>query len=77
MYFSSPADEHIYFSKFAEILEMRSKSWGHVDIGVIVCGPPTLQSSVAKEIRSYTFRRESHQSIFHFHSHSFDMKMAN
>ncbi|KAF3440642.1 hypothetical protein FNV43_RR18926 [Rhamnella rubrinervis] len=36
---------------FAEIFESVSKNWGRVDVGVIVCGPPTFESSVAKEIR--------------------------
>ncbi|KAJ7942492.1 Ferric reduction oxidase [Quillaja saponaria] len=58
---------------FAEIFGSISESWGHVDVGVIVCGPPTLQSSVAKEIRLLNIRRERHHPIFHFNSHSFDL----
>lgn len=58
---------------FKEIFETVSQNWGHVDAGVIVCGPPTLQSSVAKEIRSHNFRRQSDHPIFHFNSHSFDL----
>ncbi|KAK7843345.1 ferric reduction oxidase 7, chloroplastic [Quercus suber] len=50
-----------------------SEKWGCVDIGVIVCGPPTLQTSVAKEIRSHNIRRQHHHPIFHFNSHSFDL----
>ncbi|RXH92171.1 hypothetical protein DVH24_033067 [Malus domestica] len=58
---------------FKEIFESVSKNWGHVDVGVIVCGPPTLQSSVAKEIRSHNLRRQFDHPIFHFNSHSFDL----
>lgn len=58
---------------FKEIFESVSKKWGSVDVGVIVCGPPTLQSSVAKEIRSHSLSRETHHPVFHFHSHSFDL----
>ncbi|RDX94887.1 Ferric reduction oxidase 7, chloroplastic [Mucuna pruriens] len=58
---------------FKEIYELMSEKWGHVDAGVIVCGPPTLQTSVAEEIRSHSMTRQRHHSIFHFHSHSFDL----
>ncbi|XVF83362.1 hypothetical protein PTKIN_Ptkin16aG0480100 [Pterospermum kingtungense] len=58
---------------FKEIFGSVSRKWGHVDVGVIVCGPPTLQSSVAKEIRSHNLRRQRHHAIFHFNSHSFDL----
>ncbi|XP_060167480.1 ferric reduction oxidase 6-like [Lycium barbarum] len=57
---------------FQEIFGSHAKSWGSVDIGVIVCGPPTLQSSVAKECRRQNLQR-GHQAIFHFNSHSFDL----
>ncbi|GMI87050.1 ferric reduction oxidase 7, FERRIC REDUCTION OXIDASE 7 [Hibiscus trionum] len=58
---------------FKEIFSTTSRKWGNVDVGVIVCGPPTLQSSVAKEIRSHNIRRQRHDTIFHFNSHSFDL----
>ncbi|XP_004486416.1 ferric reduction oxidase 7, chloroplastic-like [Cicer arietinum] len=58
---------------FKEIFEMMSEKWGHVDVGVLVCGPPTLQSSVAQEIRSHSLTRKSYHPIFHFNSHSFDL----
>lgn len=62
---------------FEEIFGSVSKKWGgNVDVGVIVCGPPTLQSSVAKEIRSWSIKkrgRHCHDPIFHFNSHSFDL----
>ncbi|XVF75462.1 hypothetical protein PTKIN_Ptkin13bG0190400 [Pterospermum kingtungense] len=58
---------------FKEIFGSISRKWGHVDVGVIVCGPPTLQSSVAKEIRSHSISRQGHHPIFHFNSHSFDL----
>ncbi|XP_004230384.1 ferric reduction oxidase 6 [Solanum lycopersicum] len=58
---------------FQEIFGSHAKSWGSVDIGVIVCGPPTLQSSIAKECRSQNLKRRGRQAIFHFNSHSFDL----
>ncbi|GLU06082.1 hypothetical protein SLE2022_231450 [Rubroshorea leprosula] len=58
---------------FEEIFGSLCKKWGHVDVGVMVCGPPNLQSSVAKEIRSQNVRRGRHDPIFHFNSHSFDL----
>ncbi|XP_040989758.1 ferric reduction oxidase 7, chloroplastic-like [Juglans microcarpa x Juglans regia] len=58
---------------FKEIFENISEKWGRVDVGVIVCGPPTLQSSVAKEIRSHSLGRQRNHPIFHFNSHSFDL----
>uniref|UniRef100_A0A5B7AER1 ferric-chelate reductase (NADH) n=1 Tax=Davidia involucrata TaxID=16924 RepID=A0A5B7AER1_DAVIN len=57
---------------FKEIFGSISERWGDVDVGVIVCGPPTLQSSVAKECRSQNLKRCNHP-IFHFNSHSFDL----
>ncbi|KAL2341483.1 hypothetical protein Fmac_009423 [Flemingia macrophylla] len=58
---------------FKEIYELMSEKWGHVDVGVIVCGPSTLQTSVAEEIRAHSLTRQRHHPIFHFHSHSFDL----
>ncbi|KAG7031332.1 Ferric reduction oxidase 7, chloroplastic, partial [Cucurbita argyrosperma subsp. argyrosperma] len=59
---------------FDEIVESVAETWGKVDIGVLICGPSTLQSSVAKAIRSHNMvRRRNHHPIFHFHSHSFDL----
>ncbi|XP_022942999.1 ferric reduction oxidase 7, chloroplastic-like [Cucurbita moschata] len=59
---------------FDEIVESVAENWGKVDIGVLICGPSTLQSSVAKAIRSHNMvRRRAHHPIFHFHSHSFDL----
>uniref|UniRef100_A0ACD5UAN9 Uncharacterized protein n=1 Tax=Avena sativa TaxID=4498 RepID=A0ACD5UAN9_AVESA len=46
------------------------------DVGVLVCGPPGLQASVARECRSHNFRRggaKSGAAVFHFNSHSFDL----
>ncbi|XP_010265600.1 PREDICTED: ferric reduction oxidase 7, chloroplastic-like [Nelumbo nucifera] len=58
---------------FKEIFGSISKCWGHVDVGVIVCGPPNLLSSVAKECRSQNIRGEWNRPFFHFHTHSFDL----
>ncbi|XP_058213684.1 ferric reduction oxidase 7, chloroplastic-like isoform X2 [Rhododendron vialii] len=58
---------------FKEIFGSIAERWGHVDVGVIACGPPTLQTSIAKECRSQSLRRKSNHPIFHFNSHSFDL----
>ncbi|XP_057543027.1 ferric reduction oxidase 7, chloroplastic-like [Amaranthus tricolor] len=58
---------------FEEIFASVSDNWGAVDVGVLVCGPETLTSSVAKEIRSHSLNRKPNHPIFHFNSHSFDL----
>ncbi|KAM7481923.1 hypothetical protein LguiB_006506 [Lonicera macranthoides] len=58
---------------FKEIFGTVSDRWGNVDVGVIVCGPAALQSSIAKECRTQNFNRRSNHPIFHFNSHSFDL----
>lgn len=58
---------------FRGVFESMSDRWGNVDIGVIVCGPSTLQTSVAKECRTQNFKRRGNDAIFHFNSHSFDL----
>ncbi|KAF7130024.1 hypothetical protein RHSIM_Rhsim10G0099300 [Rhododendron simsii] len=58
---------------FEEIFGSIAERWSHVDVGVMVCGPPTLQTSIAKECRSQSLRRKSNHPIFHFNSHSFDL----
>ncbi|PIN22246.1 Ferric reductase, NADH/NADPH oxidase [Handroanthus impetiginosus] len=58
---------------FTGIFQSAADRWGSVDIGVIVCGPPTLQTSVAKECRTQNLRRGGNHAIFHFNSHSFDL----
>ncbi|KAL3722390.1 hypothetical protein ACJRO7_034718 [Eucalyptus globulus] len=60
-------------SNFEEIFTSMSERWGKVDIGVIVCGPATLQSSVAKQCRSQNLRRGALHPVFHYNSHSFDL----
>ncbi|KAF8013709.1 hypothetical protein BT93_I1542 [Corymbia citriodora subsp. variegata] len=49
---------------FAEIFTSVSERWGNVDIGMIVCGPATLQSSVAKQCRSQNLRRGALHPVF-------------
>nr|XP_043620548.1 ferric reduction oxidase 7, chloroplastic-like [Erigeron canadensis] len=56
-----------------EIFGSMADRWGNVDIGVMVCGPTALQTSVAKECRSKNFGRTRNEPIFHFNSHSFDL----
>ncbi|KAL8139942.1 hypothetical protein V2J09_005963 [Rumex salicifolius] len=58
---------------FEEIFESMEDNWGSIDVGVIVCGPSSLEKNVAKEIRSRSLRRRSTHPIFHFHSHSFEL----
>ncbi|MQM14771.1 hypothetical protein Taro_047701 [Colocasia esculenta] len=58
---------------FQGIFSSFSQASGHVDVGVLVCGPPGLQTSVAKECRRQNLRGRWNQPIFHFNSHSFDL----
>ncbi|KAL0728425.1 hypothetical protein Bca4012_024518 [Brassica carinata] len=58
---------------FKEIFESLNGKWGSIDVGVIVCGPASLQSTVAKEIRSHSIWRSTNHPLFHFNSHSFDL----
>lgn len=58
---------------FKELFGSVSERWGNVDVGVIVCGPQTLESSVAKECRTHNLRRSRGHPIFHFNSHSFSL----
>ncbi|KAK0588993.1 hypothetical protein LWI29_008213 [Acer saccharum] len=55
---------------FKDILESIQ---GHINVGVIVCGPPSLESNVAKQCRSLNMRRKIHHTIFHFHTHNFHL----
>ncbi|KAL5856331.1 hypothetical protein ACOSQ3_003789 [Xanthoceras sorbifolium] len=58
---------------FKEIFESVSKNWGHVDVGVILCGPWNLLSGVAKEIRSHSLKRQSNHPILHFNRYGLDI----
>ncbi|XP_073126651.1 ferric reduction oxidase 7, chloroplastic-like [Henckelia pumila] len=58
---------------FRDVFESMSDRWGSVDIGVMVCGPPALQTSVAKECRTQNLKRRGNDAVFHFNSHSFDL----
>lgn len=58
---------------FRGIFNSYSQQMGHVNVGVLICGPPALQSSVANECRFQNIRGRWNQPIFHFHSHSFDL----
>lgn len=57
------------FGAFAE------RAGAAADVGVLVCGPQGLQTSVARECRSQNLRRGGGRSraVFHFNSHSFDL----
>ncbi|KAL2649564.1 hypothetical protein R1flu_017692 [Riccia fluitans] len=44
------------------------------NIGVLVCGPEGMQSSVAEQCRAFnTILRHRHRTVFHYHSVSFDL----
>ncbi|GAB4848590.1 hypothetical protein Ancab_003297 [Ancistrocladus abbreviatus] len=58
---------------FKDIFGVIAEQWGCVDAGVLACGPPSLVSSVAKEIRSRNLRGKRHHPVFHFHTHSFEL----
>ncbi|CAN6235124.1 unnamed protein product [Urochloa humidicola] len=61
------------FAAFAE------RAGDAADVGVLVCGPQGLQTSVARECRARNLRRgaaagkSSSRAVFHFNSHSFDL----
>ncbi|KAM0838275.1 hypothetical protein ACQ4PT_061083 [Festuca glaucescens] len=60
----------------AEFMAFAERAGGAAaDVGVLVCGPPGLQASVARECRSQNLRRGGGKSgaVFHFNSHSFDL----
>ncbi|PKU79997.1 ferric reduction oxidase 6 [Dendrobium catenatum] len=58
---------------FRAIFSSYAEQMGHINVGVIVCGPPGLQSSVARECRYQNIRGKWNHPIFHFNSHSFDL----
>lgn len=58
---------------FPAIFSSVSEQWRKVLVGVIACGPQSLQTSVAAECRSRTIWRREDQPIFHFYCHSFDL----
>ncbi|XP_031477463.1 ferric reduction oxidase 7, chloroplastic-like [Nymphaea colorata] len=51
---------------YKEIFSSISEKWGNVDVGVVVCGPPGLEASVAAHCKSIR------NPVFHFHSYSFE-----
>ncbi|KAL5993186.1 hypothetical protein ACLOJK_014109 [Asimina triloba] len=55
------------------IFESIAASWGKADVGVIVCGPQSLQTSVAAVCRSQNIWGKWNQPIFHLNIHSFDL----
>ena len=60
----------------ADIFGKVSNEWENVEIGVFVCGPESLETSIAKECRSYNLRNlrnSRNKDVFHFNSHSFDL----
>ncbi|TKW04578.1 hypothetical protein SEVIR_7G119200v4 [Setaria viridis] len=63
----------------AEFAAFAERAGDAADVGVLVCGPPGLQTSVARECRARNLRRGaaaekgSSRAVFHFNSHSFDL----
>ncbi|KAL6650777.1 hypothetical protein ACP70R_009702 [Stipagrostis hirtigluma subsp. patula] len=65
----------------AEFAAFAERAGDAADVGVLVCGPQGLQTSVARECRSRNLRRgaaggaekSSSRAVFHFNSHSFDL----
>lgn len=64
----------------AEFAAFAERAGDAADVGVMVCGPQGLQTSVARECRAQNLRRggggaEKRRSgaVFHFNSHSFDL----
>ncbi|KAL6838309.1 hypothetical protein ACP4OV_031813 [Aristida adscensionis] len=56
----------------AEFASFAERAGDAADVGVLVCGPQGLQTSVARECRSRNLRRGG-GAVFHFNSHSFDL----
>ncbi|OEL25115.1 Ferric reduction oxidase 7, chloroplastic [Dichanthelium oligosanthes] len=63
----------------AEFAAFAERAGDAADVGVLVCGPQGLQTSVARECRARNLRRgggvekSSSRAVFHFNSHSFDL----
>ena len=56
----------------AEFAAFVERAGDAADVGVLVCGPQGLQTSVARECRARNLRRGG-RAVFHFNSHSFDL----
>ncbi|WVZ85801.1 hypothetical protein U9M48_032673 [Paspalum notatum var. saurae] len=59
----------------AEFAAFAERAGDAADVGVMVCGPQGLQTSVARECRARNLRRGGGGggAVFHFNSHSFDL----
>ncbi|PUZ47314.1 hypothetical protein GQ55_7G155000 [Panicum hallii var. hallii] len=63
----------------AELAAFAERAGDAADVGVLVCGPQGLQTSVARECRARNLRRggvagkSGSRAVFHFNSHSFDL----
>ncbi|GJN02819.1 hypothetical protein PR202_ga20205 [Eleusine coracana subsp. coracana] len=63
----------------AEFAAFAERAGDAADVGVLVCGPQGLQTSVARECRARNLRRgarmakSASRAVFHFNSHSFDL----
>jgi len=63
----------------AEFAAFAERAGDAADVGVLVCGPQGLQTSVARECRARNLRRgggagkSGSRAVFHFNSHSFDL----
>ncbi|KAL5993187.1 hypothetical protein ACLOJK_014110 [Asimina triloba] len=59
--------------KFQTIFDSICDKWGKCDVGVFVCGPLSLQTSVAAECRSRIIWGRSNGPVYHFINHSFEL----
>jgi hypothetical protein len=64
----------------AEFAAFAERAGDAADVGVLVCGPQGLQTSVARECRARNLwlrgaaaGKGSSRAVFHFNSHSFDL----
>ncbi|XP_062186235.1 ferric reduction oxidase 7, chloroplastic-like [Phragmites australis] len=64
----------------AEFAAFAERAGDAADVGVLVCGPQGLQTSVARECRARNLgcgggpeRKGRSRAVFHFNSHSFDL----
>jgi len=71
-----PSDTHIgQRPNLKELFEMRTKRQrGSVSIGVVVCGPESLETSVAEVCQLLNFNHDKIQQVrFDYYSVSFDL----
>lgn len=63
---------NLFFMCFADLMEFKGEEGGDDDVGVFVCGPDSMQETVAVICRKYG-RRSTNNCSFHFHSIKFSL----